>query len=155
MGMTKTIYIGPYIVIEHKTAYKEASKLGCLKDGCVLQASAERCSAHESVVFCQACGSKMGVFEYSVDEKAWLHDIIVDQFEESLYYAGDHDILVPNRDIDGRLSHHDKHDEDGVHEIKEDQELNWFFKEYKEEMDALEAACKSFEVRFGIVTYVS
>lgn len=154
MGMDHTTYIGPYIEVEHKVAYLEASKRGCVTDGCIKQISSQVRSFPTDAKFCDVCGNKIGELEYSVDVPARLGDLLED-FSESLHYAGDHDILLPNRDIDGRLSHHDRHDEPLTQELNMDEELNWFFEEFEAELDELEKSCESFKVKYGVVTYVS
>lgn len=75
-----------------------------------------------------------------------------------LYRPGDHKVLICNGDVNGRLSHHDKHDEPAVRPFTDKslivEEYIWFGMTYKKELDLIAVECtKAFTLKWGVITF--
>lgn len=155
--MYYTVYVGPYIKVKHKEINEKVTKKGCVNEKCDARYMELRPDKYNGDSFCSKCGRKIQDYTTTKVSKDYVHDVIVDEYEETLRYAGEgqEDIILCNRDIDGKLSHHDKYDDYSADERDPKSEMKWFYGEYGEELEALEERVEELSIHWGVVTFSS
>lgn len=159
MGITNTIYIGPYIKIVPKTVETQIEKRGCTNLTCVARYNDLTPQQYNDCEFCPKCGKPIENYTTSKPEDLYLHNDFLDPFGESLCYANDYaegitNILIPNQHGFGITIN----DDDNANEVIFDADHmvtshNKFITEYEEELEDLKNYVVSFEIKWGVLNY--
>jgi len=151
MGMTHTVYVGPYISYEMPKKTVPSYFLACQNQDCYSYHK-----EYKSIKFCSECGSaieksKKIVTEDSID----IYEEFIYKFNESLVCCGDYvpNVFIPNGGTP-RESRFDMYDEGGCFDVDKEADLQWFRNEYGNEIDALtELLNNDVQIKWGVISY--
>jgi len=149
MGMSKAICLGVYIIIDVPSQEELYDKVEC-PNGHKLSAEPK---------FCPECGTATVTVEYSRTVAANLYDVFDDAgVDENIFMTFDHGqlpdtlIMVPNSD--GGIYLDEVYGDLPLDDLNPEKELEKFYEKYGDAITRLRPYFTTFDVRFGISTWV-
>lgn len=156
MGLSTTLYIGPYVIVDNKERFDTVTIRSCPSSTCTRDKQHSSWEAFKAA-YCSQCGTEFGPTEVTMGFRRDSYEVLGET--ERLTAAHDSEegdvlYLICN---EGRAVPRDFHYEVGTHEdlgsVNAHAEVVWFENRYAKELELLRAAYGHVTVLWGVHYY--
>jgi hypothetical protein len=159
MGLSTSIYLGPYIQVTHRDTTREVEVFGCMSPDCPEYAKRES-GYRPAGRFCSGCASPMGKSTKVVPWRQWSGELFGDNEDLTEIPDNDQDktvFLICNTSKGTPRDFHP--DEQDAHEdlsaVDKGQEIQWFENRFAKEIGLLKGAYDNVTVKWGLHVWMS